>query len=112
MKSIDLATWGSRLSVGKLTNTCLLNRKEGIVQKLMKYKSLVFIRKSSVNTHVFADLVCLNTEVSTKALQRNIDATRGFLLVLSANFWAKNPPSDAPNMCTCKQIICTLHIRY
>jgi len=100
MKSIDLATWGSRLSVGKLTNTCLLNRKEGIVQKLKKRKSVVFRRKS-LSTHVLADLVCLNTDVSTKALQRNIDATRGFLLVFSANFWAKNPPSDAPNICTC-----------
>lgn len=41
MKSMDLATSGSRLSVGKLTNTCLFNRNAGIVQNLLYTINLV-----------------------------------------------------------------------
>lgn len=50
-------------------------------------------------TYVLADFVCLNAEVSANELHRNIDATRGFLLVFSANFCARNPPSEAPKQC-------------
>ena len=50
-------------------------------------------------TCVLADFVCLNADVSANELHRNIDATRGFLLVFSANFCARNPPNDAPKQC-------------
>lgn len=45
-------------------------------------------------------VVCWKTEVSENELQRTKELIRGLSDVISQNFWARNPPSDAPNTWT------------
>lgn len=74
IKSIDSAILLSTLSEVKLPISILFNTSEG----------------SSQNRA--AESWYSNTDVSVKVLQRIRDATRGQLLVNSANFWAMKPP--------------------
>lgn len=84
--SFQQKSWHGPKSVVKMHIVC----QQQFLQRINNEISL---------TYVLADFVCLNADVSANELQRNIDATRGFLLVFSANFCARNPPRDAPKQC-------------
>lgn len=53
-----------------------------------------------IKNHLFAVHVWLKMEVSLNELHSISECTLGDLCVHSANFWAKNPPRDAPNRWT------------
>ena len=76
MKSIDSAILLSTLSVVKLPMSILFSTNEGRSQK-----------RADESWYS-------NTDVSVNVLQRTRDATRGQLLVNSANFCAINPPKN------------------
>lgn len=50
------------------------------------------------NTYRLEETVCWKTVVSTNELQSIMEWTLGLLKVCSANFCAKKPPREAPNM--------------